>query len=481
MAAAQRIDWQAIKARWNTEAEVFHLAVLPKGAAQLFLAICDRLQWEATYRIEGYDFADWDELQRIVDLGIAGLTDTMRLSDLIAHVDEVEDLLRQISALSGCCGELSHPFADLLTDPWQQGDPVPENIVDAGFASSTSDQAGYTDYKCLIANVAVQDLVEKINRMAQLIDESNWVVGGVAAIASILTFVVALPAAATVLTAMALGLVAGAGTAAGVWAWLNGVGKATAESTALALDAVYDELVCAIYQADGPDAATSAVAAVISDTTNAAASLALTPVISMVIHALYAGRYDQTDTAEALANAGFTLAQHDCNCAAEEMLGSTGIYMRLDACEATAAIPLYHEGAVAGDPVFITGASSMGALNSIVTPRTYAYAYTPALAGVEADVEVGEGTICPDQDYEVCPGQSFRLRMASGSGSTRTASFTLTVLEVYDHSASAWVPVHSVNKLAGDAAIGVDGNQIIMPTASFDPFGSKTIDFSVNV
>jgi len=234
---------------------------------------------------------------------------------LLGHIDEVEDLLRQLSALSGCCGELSHPFADLLTDPWQDGDPVPENIVDAGFATSTSDQAGYTDYKCLIANVAVQDLIEKINRLAQLIDESNWVVGGVAAIASILTFVVALPAAATVLTAMALGLVAGAGTAAGVWAWLNGVGKATAESTALALDAVYDELVCAIYQADGPDAATTAVAAVISDATNAAASLALTPVISMVIHALYAGRYDQTDTAAALANAGFTLAQHNCSCA----------------------------------------------------------------------------------------------------------------------------------------------------------------------
>jgi len=237
---------------------------------------------------------------------------------LLGHIDEVEDLLRQITALSGCCGELSHPFADLLTDPWQDGDPVPENIVDAGFASSASDQAGYTDYKCLIANVAVQDLVEKINRLAQLIDESNWVVGGVAAIASILTFVVALPAAATVLTAMALGLVAGAGTAAGVWAWLNGVGKATAESTALALDAVYDELVCAIYQADGPDAATVAVAAVISDATNAAASLALTPVISMVIHALYAGRYDQTDTAAALANAGFTLAQHDCDCLSQE-------------------------------------------------------------------------------------------------------------------------------------------------------------------
>jgi len=120
VAAAQRIDWQAIKARWNTETGVFHLAVLPKGAAQLFLAICDRLHWQATYRIEGYDFADWDELQRIVDLGIAGLTDTMRLSDLIAHVDDVEALLRQIRDRP-CCGE---SFFDPVPNPNEGGGTI---------------------------------------------------------------------------------------------------------------------------------------------------------------------------------------------------------------------------------------------------------------------------------------------------------------------------------------------------------------------
>jgi len=99
-----RVDWQAIKARWGSQVGDFHLALLPKGACQLLLAIADRLHWEATYRIEGYDYSDWDELQEIVDLGLGGLTDTVRLADLLAHVDELEPILRQIRDRP-CCGE----------------------------------------------------------------------------------------------------------------------------------------------------------------------------------------------------------------------------------------------------------------------------------------------------------------------------------------------------------------------------------------
>lgn len=233
---------------------------------------------------------------------------------LLGYIDQVEGLLTQLIEAQCACDAVQDPIADLKSDDWTTGDSVPENIVSAGYASSTSDQAGYTDYKCLIANVAVQDLIEKVERMATLIESSGWVTGGVGAIAALLAFVFALPAGATIITAMAIGIIGGAGAAAGVWAWLNSVGKASAESVALALDAAYDQLVCAIYQADGNVSAASAVHDVIEAEAGAAAATALTPVISMVIDALYAGRYDQTNTAQSLANAGFTLAQHDCDC-----------------------------------------------------------------------------------------------------------------------------------------------------------------------
>jgi hypothetical protein len=124
---ADRIDWQAIKARWSSDYDQLHLALLPKGFASAVLAIAERFQWEATYRINDYDYSDWDELQAVVDLGIGGLTDTMRLSDLIGVLDGIEPaleaLLNKEFGGGGCCPD------DSLTD-FVDGTGIVGDVID---------------------------------------------------------------------------------------------------------------------------------------------------------------------------------------------------------------------------------------------------------------------------------------------------------------------------------------------------------------
>lgn len=137
MSGAIRVDWQKIRDRWTLASlQDVHLFAFPKGSAQLFLAICQRLQWEATYRVEGYDFGDFDTVQSLVDAGIAGLMDSMTLQTLLDHVDEVESLLAEIRDRP-CCDD--GQIWQVVTDPdgivqpeadttgqdvvWDTGDP----------------------------------------------------------------------------------------------------------------------------------------------------------------------------------------------------------------------------------------------------------------------------------------------------------------------------------------------------------------------
>lgn len=124
MSGPIRVDWEKIKARWGSEVSELHLALVPKGFAQLVLAIQERLHWRATYRIDGYDFSDWDDLQAIVDYGLAGLTDTMRLSDLIQLLDDVEPLLAAIRDKDNCCDDAF--MVDQMQDPGGVIQPLPD-------------------------------------------------------------------------------------------------------------------------------------------------------------------------------------------------------------------------------------------------------------------------------------------------------------------------------------------------------------------
>lgn len=241
---------------------------------------------------------------------------------LLGYIDGVETLLESLLAAS-CCNTES-PIADLMTDDWEAGNDVPQNIVDAGYASSTSDQAGMDDYKCMIAHVAARDLIIKMDRFTDLAEASGAIPGAVGIVAGTLLVVFGLPALAGVLTAMTIGILQVAGVAAGLYAFFATIGKAGMAALTNDLEGLEDDIACAIYSADGNVAAGAAVQALLENEVGAAAATALTPVIAGVIDALYAGRYDQTNTAQALADAGFTLGQHDCgSCQGDYMVELT--------------------------------------------------------------------------------------------------------------------------------------------------------------
>jgi hypothetical protein len=158
MGGTVRIDWEAIKARWGSEVDELHLALLPKGAAQLLLAISDRLQWEATYRIAGYDFSDWDELQTIVDLGLGGLTDTVRLSDLLTLVDDIEPLL-QLLLDKPCCTDaldgLEEIYPEGLDLVGDELDTTGEDIV-ADTGDPPAGAADWTEWHSKLCDAAAK-------------------------------------------------------------------------------------------------------------------------------------------------------------------------------------------------------------------------------------------------------------------------------------------------------------------------------------
>jgi len=267
VAKAQRIDWQAIKARWNTETEVFHLALLPKGAAQLFLAICDRLQWEATYRIEGYDYSDWDDLQRIVDLGIAGLTDTMRLSDLLSLVDGVEPLLEALIAKESCCADTTG--IEEIFPGWESMVGLPDELDNTGFdivADSGDPPVGAADWDEWHSKLceAAQKYADGLPRIISLAETLQSVVQGltIAALGAIIASSVGLLGVPIVVLGIAT-------TVLDLFDRLRSLRDALSTETAWDmmrqdLDDARQDIVCAIITADTPLLAFQQVGAVIT-------------------------------------------------------------------------------------------------------------------------------------------------------------------------------------------------------------------------
>lgn len=79
-----RIDWPTISGRYGSSEEQLlpYLFCLPDAGRDLLLAVCHMLEWRATYRIETYDYDDYDQLQTVVAAVTAGLTEKVALSEL---------------------------------------------------------------------------------------------------------------------------------------------------------------------------------------------------------------------------------------------------------------------------------------------------------------------------------------------------------------------------------------------------------------
>lgn len=223
--------------------------------------------------------------------------------------DNVADILAIMQLGQSCCDDQDITDGDRYTDRVTDGvGDVPQNVIDAGYASGVGDWAGFDDYKCMIVHVTVNQMQERLFEISLVLNEFGMVFGGVVALAGVLGVIFATGGVAIV-----FGLIAGIGTLSSLYNALMGFGPVEDLVDKIATN--HDDLACAMYFADGDVAALVALNTKIDLLFTVPEAVILKNMNNgPTLKALYAGRYDQQDIAAELESAGYELDDFDCAC-----------------------------------------------------------------------------------------------------------------------------------------------------------------------
>ena len=313
MGYALRIDWPKIKSVFDAGDCI---VVMDRRIASVLTSFMHETEWTARFDTGGYDYADWDELQGLLSYADQQLGDPIMISDIIPLIDEIEDLLRLLNSHAQCCGSQDITNGDQFTDEVTDGvGDVPDNIVSAGYASDSSDWAGFDDYKCMIAHLVIDDMEWKLRAILPYIDSTGAIIGGIGTVAAVIASIIATGGLALVFE-----MLAAVGAAATIWSGIVKIGDSGTEALADAVNDAHQELACAIYFADGTTNALATLNNTIDDLFTDAEALILKNLnLGPVIKSLYAGRYDQQNVAQLLADKGYDLDDFDCTLCTGEL------------------------------------------------------------------------------------------------------------------------------------------------------------------
>lgn len=298
------LDWQKIAALLSGDTALY---ALTDQQATMLLGIGEQLHWRKSWRVDDYDFADWDTLQAEVDDLLRGLSMPVYVADLIQSIDAIAALL---ATAESCCQETD------ATEGWDSTDvvidgvgDVPQPIIDAGYATDAADWAGFDDYKCMILHYLLLNVIVKLSDLATIVSSGSIGVAIIGAIVGILGALFAAPAFVVL-----GGILASAGTAAKLYQEISEKTGAQILGFADDLQAEQQAHICAMYAADGADAVLAAFYASVDDLHGAAVG-AVVRLLNLrpLMRALYAGRYDTTNVAQRLADAGADPADYDCS------------------------------------------------------------------------------------------------------------------------------------------------------------------------
>lgn len=304
-----RIDWKRIR---QLPAEDV-LVLLDRQAAGVLLSIMHIFEWEALFRVDDYDFADWDYLQEILSSAEEAIGNPLRLTDLITQLQLMTNAIESLY----CCDAGTNiditdgnQFTEQIEEMETNG--VPQGIVDAGYAATTDDWVGYLDYKCMVSNVAFDELKRKLGDMEDLVQTGGIGVAVVAAIATIL---------GTLTGAGVIVLIAGVATSLGVitalYDELLGAGLGFFENIAGALETQRSDYIKALYCGDGPEGSyTDFLVEVDANLDAVSATVVRLMSTNIDLKILYGGRYDQTSVAQKLADGGYDVENYSCSCLA---------------------------------------------------------------------------------------------------------------------------------------------------------------------
>lgn len=301
-----RIDWQRIRLLPAEDV----LVVLDRQAAGVLLSIMHVFEWQALFRVGDYDFADWDYLQEILSSAEEAIGNPLRIADLINSLDTMTIAIESLY----CCPDtvVDITDGDQFTNPIEEQAPngVPTEIVNAGYAINDDDWDGYLDYKCMVANVAFDELKRKLRDFEQIVQRGGIGIAIVGTIAAIVGSLFGL--GAFVLVA---GVAAGIGTITALYDELLTAGLGFFENIAGALEAQRSDYIEALYCGDGPEGSYADFLAVV-DANLDVASRTIVRLMSTDIDLkiLYGGRYDQQNVAQNLADAGYDVAEYTCTC-----------------------------------------------------------------------------------------------------------------------------------------------------------------------
>lgn len=296
----------------------YFLVALPDDSAFLRAALAIYSELENAYKwgLEGQVVPD---SEIAAQKWAAAVAETVRLiqmawpDQVLSYIDQVEQILRALQLITGGCCDSDPSDGGLYTDPVVDGvGSVPQEIIDAGYATDANDWEGFASYKCMIAHVAVDDIQAKLLKLAPLLEAGGTVIGGVATIIGIITAIFT-----SGLTAMAAGILATTGAAATIYSQIaSGVGL---EALAAKVADKHEILACAFMLGDGVDGSISELYAAIDAEFTDVEGLVLKNLnTGPVIRALYSGRYNQQDIAAALEENGYVASSFNCDCIEEE-------------------------------------------------------------------------------------------------------------------------------------------------------------------
>lgn len=230
-------------------------------------------------------------------------------SELSAKLDTI---IAQMGDLAACCASGEVIYGNPPDYSLSGTGLVPQAVVDAGYATDTSDWDGYHDYKCMASHILVDNLEAVVDSFGSLVETAGITLVKVAGVLASAWFAWVTGGASIVI----LGKFVVSDFI--IWQALEALGSwAAADLHDLVSDieAIRDDIACAAVNADGLYEIKSAVDAVLTANLSAsAATLVKLANTQAKINAFFAPVYGEVDVAAWLADYGADTADYDCTC-----------------------------------------------------------------------------------------------------------------------------------------------------------------------
>lgn len=305
------IDWSKIRGLYSGGTA---LVALTDEQIAILNSLCAQLHWRKTWRVDGFDFdTDWDTVEAEVDDLIANLNMPVFLTDLLTALSDIKNAIDAIEAVQDyCCAETDPTGGAQYVDPFTEGatNEVPQQLVDAGLASTTDDWAGFYAYQCAIAHIFVENLKSKLEDFDTLFDAGGLLIVGVGAIATLATVISG--GSALLLT----GIIVGTAGAASLFSNINSLGQAGLPNPEDVED-IRTQLTCAWTDSahDGFAARHAAwIQALYDNLPDAQAAMLASLSMESTMRPLYGAQHDTRNLAQELVDQGFDPANYSCPC-----------------------------------------------------------------------------------------------------------------------------------------------------------------------